>query len=125
MLFEAILSATILGIIMAMSVSHLPVWLKRMIMKTPIWIQCAILHFGYAAWLGGVTGHLMGAPLAIIWFAVWEFYLKSKLEIECAHAATDSRSFIRAIRDKVRGAVARGRSFAGEVREELAVPATV
>ena len=79
MFAQTLLGAVILAVILAASVLHLPGWLRRMILRIPGWLQATILHFGYSSFIGGVTGHLMGAPLAITWFGLWTWWLRPVL----------------------------------------------
>ena len=117
-MLTAIFSAVVLTIVLGISVMHMPLWFKRLLAKCPIWLQCIVLHFGYAAWLGGVTGHLIGAPLAILWLLVWVFYLKPEIETQMQlDKPTSFMEFVEAIRMKVR-------KFMGQVNE-VAGPVTV
>lgn len=61
MLASFLMMSAIMLVILTVSVLHMPLWLRRIIYYVPAWLQSAILHFGYAAWLGGVTGHVVGS----------------------------------------------------------------
>ena len=116
-MISAIFSAAIISVIFALTVKHMPVWFKRMLNKVPAWLQAAALHFLYAGWIGGVTGHLMGAPLAIMWYAVYTLWLKKAIDNDIE---TAGESFV--IRDTVRsvkGWFSRAGTLAHEV--EVAV----
>jgi len=116
-MFSAMFAAAILAAIMALTIKHMPTWAKRVVSKTPAWLQAAILHFGYAGWIGGVTGHLMGAPLAIMWYAIYTLWLHKAIDSDID---TAGESFV--IRDTVRsvkGWFSRAGTLAHEV--EVAV----
>ena len=50
-----------------MSLLHLPLWLRPLVYCPPAWLHSAIIHSGYSGWIGGVTGHMVGAFLAVPW----------------------------------------------------------
>ena len=62
-----IISASLL-VVIVQTLMHLPPWLSRAYMRLPVWFQTLLLHFGYASWLGGVTGHLCGAILSLPYY---------------------------------------------------------
>jgi hypothetical protein len=107
-MFSALFGAAVLSVIIALTVKHMPVWIKRMVLKTPAWLQAIILHFGYAGWIGGVTGHLMGAPLAILWYAIYVYWLKGAINCDVEAAGE-----LHLIKDSVKGL----KSWFGRVRE--------
>jgi hypothetical protein len=80
-----ITSGLLLGILVTTAV-HLPLWLKRIIYYVPAWMQAAILHFGYGAWIGGVLGHVVGGLLSVPWFFVVVLILKPRIGREMAEA---------------------------------------
>jgi hypothetical protein len=112
-------AAAILTAIMALTVKHLPVWAKRVVSKTPAWLQAAILHFGYAGWIGGVAGHMMGAPLAIMWYAVYTLWLKKAIDTDVENAG--ETQVIRDTVTSIKGWFKQAGTFAHEV--EAAVTA--
>ena len=65
--------------ICSMTILKMPRYISKPIMLIPSWLQSLILHFGYGGWIGGVTGHIMGAFLSIPWYFVSEMYLRPKI----------------------------------------------
>ena len=120
MLIEAILSAGVLVVILAMSISHLPTWLKRIIRKIPIWLQCTLLHFGYAGWIGGVSGHLMGAPLAILWFFSYVYWLKPQIDAELGQIAESRREIMTKAARKIKGWIGQAQEIGADAQVALA-----
>ena len=118
-MLTAILSAAVLAVALIFTVLHLPVGVKRLLVKLPGWLQSLILHFGYAGWIGGVSGHLMGAPLAILWFAAWTLWLKSSLETEIKRSGESRKDAIRRFVLSLRRCLGQAKDFASEVREAL------
>lgn len=112
-MFTALFGAAVLSVIMALTVKHMPVWVKRFLLKTPAWLQAIVLHFGYSGWIGGVTGHLMGAPLAIMWYAIYTTWLQKAIDIDVKAAGE-----IHLIKDTVKS-VKGWFSRAGEAAHEL------
>ncbi len=86
MFFESILMACVMAIIMTLTLRHLPLFVKRVFYYTPAWLTAAVLHFGYGAWLGGVTGHLLGAMLSIPMYFILRYYLQPEFGREIAVA---------------------------------------
>jgi len=54
---------------------HIPRWIVRGLMRAiPIWLQAVVVHaFGYL--VGGVTGHVVGALMAIPYFFLARFLI--------------------------------------------------
>jgi len=116
-MLSAMFAAAVLAAIMALTIKHMPVWTKRIVTKTPAWLQAAILHFGYAGWIGGVTGHLMGAPLAIIWYALYTLWVKKAIDSDIE--AAGEMHVIRDTVKSVKGLFSRAGTLVQEV--EVAV----
>jgi hypothetical protein len=102
-MFSAIMGALLLAAVLAVSIRHMPNWFKAVVIKVPAWLQAGVLHFGYAGWIGGVTGHLMGAPLAIIWFAIWQLWLKEDLTKSVGENQANRKALIKNAVDHVKG----------------------
>ena len=79
MLASFVVVAFSLLLVLVVSVLHLPRWLQRLILWTPAWLQAATIHFGYGSWIGGVTGHVVGALLSISWFFVAKYWIQPML----------------------------------------------
>lgn len=101
-MFTAILGAAVLAGVLAVSVTHLPSWLTKLLLKVPAWLQAVILHFGYAGWIGGVTGHLMGAPLAVIWYCIYVWILVPMMQEKISGENTDMPTVVSSLLTKVR-----------------------
>lgn len=86
MLSSFLLMSAILLVIFVVSVLHLPLWARRLIYYMPAWLQSALIHFGYASFLGGVTGHMVGAFLSVPWFFICRYYLQPRIGREMANA---------------------------------------
>lgn len=121
-MFSAIFAALVLTAILALTVLHMPVLMKRALNVIPGWLQSVVLHFGYAGWIGGVTGHMMGAPLAIFWYAAWVWYIKPRIEQELGPGVT-TKQVIQALAARVRGFFSFGRKVSTELQAEVAVQA--
>lgn len=65
-----------------LSVTHLPWPLRRALMAMPPWLQALLIHFAYGGWVGGVTGHVLGALLAVPWFVLTKWYLIPAMRAE-------------------------------------------
>ena len=59
---------------------HMPKAARGMLGKLPAWLVAIVLHFGYGAWVGGVSGHLLGAFLSVPMFLAWHFWLRPKFQ---------------------------------------------
>ena len=70
----AILSAIVLTLL------HLPRWITRGLMRAvPIWVQALGVHaLGYV--VGGVTGHVVGALMAIPYYFLARFVILPALQ---------------------------------------------
>ena len=84
MLSSFLITSSILLLILTVSALHLPLWLRRLIYYTPAWVQCAIIHFAYGGWVGGVTGHIVGGLLSVPWFFVCKYWLQPRIGREMA-----------------------------------------
>ena len=74
-----VLSTTLLAVFIV-TYAHLPFWLQRLLMAVPPWLQAAVLHLGYAMWLGGLMGHLLGALISAPWFLIAMFWLRPRIQ---------------------------------------------
>lgn len=88
MLITFLVTTGLLLTILVATVMHLPLALKRLIYYTPAWVQAAVLHFGYGAWVGGVLGHVIGGLISVPWFFVVVLILKPRIRREMAEAWT-------------------------------------
>ena len=116
-MFSALFGAAVLSVIMALTVKHMPLWIKRMLLKTPAWLQAVVLHFGYAGWIGGVTGHLMGAPLAIMWYAIYFYWLQGAIDAEVK--AAGETHLIKDSMKSLKGLFSRAGTLAHEVEDAV------
>ena len=119
-MFSAIAGALLLAAVLAVSIRHMPTWFKAAVLKLPAWLQAGILHFGYAGWIGGVTGHLMGAPLAIIWFAVWQLWLKDDLANSIKHEQVNRKDLIKRGITHIKGWFGQLDVIAAEIKDAAA-----
>jgi hypothetical protein len=119
-MLSAIFGAMILTLVLAVSVRHMPNWFKAVLLKMPAWLQAGILHFGYAGWIGGVAGHMMGAPLAILWFAVWKLWLKDDLTKTVEAEKINRKDLIKRIADTVKGWFSQIDVIGAEIKDAVA-----
>ena len=73
---DILLSLIFAGII-TLSLTHMPLFFKRLLNMCPDWLFAAIIHFGYGGWIGGVTGHMLGAFLSIPMYFIKKYYLNT------------------------------------------------
>jgi len=79
-----LISMALFGVLL-MTFLHAPVWVQRTVLRIPAWLQAVTLHVGYAAWVGGVTGHLVGGLLSLPWFVALRWWLTPKGAIQTGH----------------------------------------
>lgn len=95
-MLENIILSLIFSGILCMTLDHAPLFVKRILNWTPAALVAAVLHFGYGGWLGGVTGHMLGAFLSVPMYFLTKYFLqprwKKQLEV-----AWDSSWFNRKI----------------------------
>jgi hypothetical protein len=104
-MLASIFTALIMAILLTLSITHLPLFLKRLIYYTSAWVWAGLLHFGYAGWIGGVTGHMIGLPLAVImWFVITK-YLHPAIKGEMDEAWR--KSWVKRTADRIRSAFRR------------------
>lgn len=85
MFADIILSLVFAGILSA-SLMHMPLFCKRLVRVCPDWLFAATIHFGYGSWIGGVTGHMLGAMLSIPMYFIKRYYLNALFEKELDQA---------------------------------------
>lgn len=81
-MFETLFMALIMAGLITLTMTHFPLWIKRVVFYTPDWFWAAVFHFGYAGWIGGVTGHSVGLPLAVLMYLSMRYYLHPKIGAE-------------------------------------------
>ena len=74
-LFYGMSSAAVVGAL-SMFVMHLPRVCKRIYVALPDYFHAMLIHFGYAFWLGGVSGHLIGALASIPFYFISKYWLR-------------------------------------------------
>jgi hypothetical protein len=74
--FTYLLMAASLLTVLVMTLFHLPGWLARPLMRVvPVWVQVLAIHFLYAAWIGGVSGHIVGALASLPYYYLARYWL--------------------------------------------------
>lgn len=75
-LIEGAATALVVCAALALGFRHMPKAVRALLSKLPAWLVALVLHFGYGAWVGGVSGHLLGAFLSVPMFLAWKFWLQ-------------------------------------------------
>jgi hypothetical protein len=76
--------STALLAVLIVTYAHLPFWLQRLLMAVPPWMQAAILHLGYATWIGGVLGHLVGGLISLPWLLICLLWFRPRIQAAVA-----------------------------------------
>ena len=76
-MFTYLVIAVSLLTVLIMTLFHLPGWLARPFLRfVPVWVQVLAIHFLYAAWIGGVTGHVVGALASLPYYYLARYWLR-------------------------------------------------
>lgn len=78
-----ILSGMLCGVFVMLA-KHLPRPAKRLVVAVPAAGWAILVHFGYAGWMGGVTGHMLGALLSVPMYFIIRYYLQPHFAQELA-----------------------------------------
>lgn len=89
-MLEMIILSLIFAAILAMSMDHMPLFLKKLFCWIPAEAQALMLHFGYGAWVGGVTGHMLAAMLSVPMYFIIKHYLQPRWGEQCSMAWQNS-----------------------------------
>lgn len=89
-MFADILLSLVFAGILSASLMHMPLFFKRLVKVCPDWLFAATIHFGYGGWIGGVTGHMLGAMLSIPMYFIKRYYLNALFGRELDQAWHDS-----------------------------------
>lgn len=95
MVMTNIVMSLIFAGILSMTLNHMPMFMKRIFCKIPATLQAAFIHFGYGAWLGGVTGHMLGAMLSVPMYFIIRFILQPMWADEAARTPFTLNPFSR------------------------------
>jgi uncharacterized membrane protein YdjX (TVP38/TMEM64 family) len=117
---ESIVMALLLAGILTLGIMHMPLWAKRIFAIVPAWIQALVIHFGYGSFLGGVTGHMLGATLSIPMFFLLRYYIQPAIKAEADLANEDRKTMIRNLFHTIRGWFGQVKIIANEAQEVMA-----
>lgn len=85
-MIENIILSLIFSGILCMTLDHAPLFIKRILNWTPAALIAAIIHFGYGGWLGGVTGHMLGAFLSVPMYFLTKYILQPRWKAQLAES---------------------------------------
>jgi hypothetical protein len=94
-----------LCVVLTLLVWHAPRWVKRLVVALPSWLWAGLIHFGYAGWMGGVTGHLLGAFVSLPMLGIIHFIIQPMFAKELANVNWEEtwlhKNVIRPVKDVV------------------------
>lgn len=109
-MITAFVTAVFLTVALAFSIRNMPIPIKKLVLMTPAWAQDVLLYLGYANWIGGVTGHMLGAPLAVAWYFIYKYWLKAEL-------VADVKAYDVSRKDLIKSAVSTVKGWLGQAGE--------